>query len=417
MKNLLILGAGTAGTMILNKLHKELDLNEWRLTIVDKDENHYYQPGFLFIPFQIYDAERFVRPKRDFIPDDATFIIAEVEEIEPEANAVRLADGRRLEYDVLIVATGTAPRPEQTPGLDGDLWYRDAFDFYTFEGARKLRDRLAMWEGGRLVILLAESVFKCPVAPLEFTFLADAFFAERGMRREVEITYVTPFAGAFTKPKAAAFLGGLLKEKGVTVVPDFYVERVDEDRKVLVSYDEREVPFDLLVAVPVNMGADFVEASGMGDTDELQYIPTDKRTLQARDHANVFVAGDAGNLPTSKAGSVAHFGAEILTENVLHYIAGEPLSASFDGHANCFIETGYGKASLIDFNYDTEPLPGKFPIPVLGPMSLLKETRVNHLGKLAFEWAYWHMLLTGKTIPVSNHMSMRGKDVGTPQLA
>jgi sulfide:quinone oxidoreductase len=159
------------------------------------------------------------------------------------------------------------------------------------------------------------------------------------------------------------------------------------------------------------MGADFVEASDMGDVDDLNYVPTDRHTLRARDHANVFVIGDATNLPASKAGSVAHFEAEILVENVLHHLAGEPLSASFDGHANCFIETGHGKAALIDFNYDTEPLPGDFPVPLLGPMRLLRESRVNHLGKLAFEWIYWHRLLTGKTLPVSTALSMAGKRV------
>ena len=411
MKTLLILGAGTAGTMMANKLRKELHPTDWAITLVDKDEDHLYQPGLLFVPFQVYDAERLLRPRRDFIPEGVDFVVAEIEKIEPDQNQVLLTDGRQLDYDVLIVATGTTPRPEETPGLDGELWYRDAFDFYTFEGACALRDRLATWEGGRLVIFLAESIFKCPIAPLEFAFLADAFFDERGMRDQVDITYVTPLSGAFTKPRAASFLGGLLDEKGITVVPDFYVERVDEDRKVLVSYDEMEVPFDLLVAVPVNMGADLVEASDMGDIDDLNYIPTDKQTLQARDHENVFVIGDATNLPTSKAGSVAHFESEILTENVLSYIQGQPLSATFDGHANCFIETGHGKAALIDFNYDTEPLPGTFPLPVVGPMSLLKETRANHMGKLAFEWVYWHMLLTGKPLPVSTAMSMRGKKV------
>ena len=411
MKSLLILGAGTAGTMMANRLRKELPPEAWAITLIDKDETHLYQPGLLFVPFGIYDAERLIRPRQDFIPSGVDFVVAEVEHVEPTQNHVRLADGRQLDYDVLIVATGTTPRPEETPGLNGELWYRDAFDFYTYAGACALRDRLATWEGGRLVIFLAESIFKCPVAPLEFAFLADSYFQERGMREKVEITYVTPLSGAFTKPKAAAFLGDLMEEKGITVIPDFYAERVDEDRKMLVSYDEQEVPFDLLVAVPVNMGADLVEASDMGDVDDLNYIPTDKQTLQARDFENVFVIGDATNLPASKAGSVAHFESEILTENVLDYIHGRPLSATFDGHANCFIETGHGKAALIDFNYDTEPLPGTFPLPIVGPMSLLKQTRANHMGKLAFEWVYWHLLLTGKPLPVSTPMSMKGKRV------
>ena len=409
MKKLLILGAGTAGTMMLNKLHKQLDPAEWHCTIVDKDPVHYYQPGFLFIPFGVYQPEEVQRPKADFFPEGTDVVWAEVEQVLSEENQVLLTDGRTLPYDVLIIATGTEPRPGETPGLQGTLWYKDIFDFYTFEGSTRLAEKLATWDGGRLVINLAESIIKCPVAPLEFAFLADAYFTEKGLRDRVDILYVTPLSGAFTKPKATEVLSNLLAEKGIEVVPDFYLERVDEDTKTLVSYDGQEVPFDLLVSIPVNMGADYVEASDMGDADDLNFIPTDKHTLQARDYDNIFVVGDATNVPTSKAGSVAHFMAEILTENVLHYIHGEPLTASFDGHANCFIETGFGKAALIDFNYDTEPLPGTFPLPFLGPMRLLDESRMNHMGKLLFRWVYWHMLLTGKTLPVPTHMSMAGK--------
>ena len=409
MKRVLILGGGLAGTMMLNKLHKHLDASEWQITIVDKDPDHHYQPGYLFIPFGIYNPEDVVRPKTDFFPPDTDVKWGSVTLVEPTKNRVVLDDERALEYDILIVATGAKPSPDETPGLEGTLWYKDIFDFYTLEGATQLRDKLAKWRGGRLVINIAESVIKCPVAPLEFAFLADSFFKERGIRDKVDIVYSTPMAGAFTKPIATEFLGKLLEDKGIEVIPDFYLEHVDEDRKVIVSYDEKEIPFDLLVSIPVNMGADFVSASEMGDADDLNFIPTNKHTLQAQAFENVFIIGDATNVPTSKAGSVAHFMADVLTKNVLNYIKGKPLVESFDGHANCFIETGDGKASLIDFNYDTEPLPGKYPVPVIGPMSLLKETRMNHFGKLAFKWVYWNMLLTGKELPVSNNMSLAGK--------
>lgn len=410
MKNLLILGAGTAGTIMVNKLARTLDPSVWQLTIVDKDPFHYYQPGFLFIPFGIFPPDQMVRPKEYYFPKGSlNAIFAEVEQVLPTEQQVRLMDGRLLDYDLLIIATGTTPRPDETPGLLGDLWYKDIFDFYTFEGASRLADKLAGWEGGRLVINLAESIIKCPIAPLEFAFLADSFFKERGMRDKVELVYVTPLSGAFTKPKAARLLGDLLEEKHIQVIPDFYLERVDQERKTLISYDEQEVPFDLLVSIPVNMGDDMVERSDMGDDEDLNFIPTDKHTLQSKDYPNIFVIGDATNVPTSKAGSVAHFEADIVYENVLDFIAGRPLSACFDGHANCFIETGEGKAVLIDFNYDTEPLPGKFPLPVIGPMDLLKPSRANHYGKLFFEWVYWHRLLQGKPLPVPNHMSMLGK--------
>jgi sulfide:quinone oxidoreductase len=411
MKKILILGAGTAGTMMANKLNRNLSPDAWEITIVDKNEKHYYQPGFLFIPFGIYKPEDVVRPKRDFIPQGVSVIFNEVVKIVAEENYVILRDATRLYYDILIVATGTVPVPEETEGLKGELWYKDIFDFYTYEGSTRLAKKLEAWPGGNLVINLAETIIKCPVAPLEFTFLADAFFREKGIRDKVKISYVTPLSGAFTKPKTTELLNNIMVEKQINVVPDFYLQRVDNKRKVLVSYDEREVPFDLLVTIPVNKGDEVIAASNMGDEDGLNFVPTDKFTLQNKKFENIFVIGDATNVPASKAGSVAHFEAEILTKNIISYISGQPFEAMFDGHSNCFIETGNGKATLIDFNYDTEPLPGKFPFPGIGPMGLLKVTRANHLGKLAFKWVYWHMLLTGKKLPVSTHMSMAGKKV------
>jgi sulfide:quinone oxidoreductase len=411
MKNLLILGGGTAGTMMANKLCRVLNLTYWNVTVVDKDVFHYYQPGFLFVPFGIYQPKDVVRTKKEFLPQSVEFLIANVEEIIPLKNEVRLNDGAILPYDILIIATGAQVVPEETEGLKEELWYKDIFDFYTYEGSTCLAKKLESWDGGRLVINLAESIIKCPVAPLEFAFLADAFFTGKGIREKVEITYVTPLSGAFTKPKATKMLSRLLDEKNINVVPDFYVQRVDNDRKVIVSYDEKEVPFDLLVSVPVNKGSDVIRNSKMGDEDGLNFALTDKFTLQSKAAENIFVIGDATNVPASKAGSVAHFEAEILTENILNYIQGMPMQAKFDGHSNCFIETGYGKAALIDFNYDTEPLPGMFPLPIVGPMGLLKVSRANHWGKLAFRWVYWHMLLTGKKLPVSTHMSMAGKEV------
>lgn len=408
-KNLIIIGAGTAGTMMANKLNHELDNRQWQITIIDRDNTHYYQPGFLFIPFGIYKPEDVVKSRTEFLPDELNFIMDEVETIKGENNEVYLKSGKILKYDVLIIATGVETVPEETPGLKEELWYKDIFDFYTYEGAVNLADKLKDWKGGKLVINLAETAIKCPVAPLEFTFLADAYFTERGMRDKVDIKYVTPLSGAFTKPKATEMLNGLMTEKNIEVIPDFYLARVDNEKKVIVSYDEKEVPFDLLITIPVNKGDKVIERSGMGDEDGLNFVPTDKASLQSKKFKNIFVIGDTTNVPASKAGSVAHFEAEILTENVISFINNKPMTATFDGHANCFIETGYGKAALIDFNYTTEPLPGKFPFAMVGPMDLLKTTRANHFGKLAFKWVYWHMLLTGKKLPVSTHMSMTGK--------
>lgn len=407
MKRILILGGGTAGTIMLNKLAKSLDLNEWKLTIVDKDKNHYYQPGFLFIPFGIYDAEDVIKPKEQFFPDDVEVIWSDVDRILPEESRVILSDGRQLGYEYLIIATGTEIRPDEIEGLSGPLWHKSIFDFYTIEGAIALSEYLKNWEGGKLVLNIAEMPIKCPVAPLEFVFLADDHFRRMGMREKVDITLVTPLDAAFTKPVAARELGGFLADKNINIVTEFNIGRVDNEEKKIYSWDEREVEFDVLISVPTNMGNRMIERSSMGD--ELNFVPTDRNTLQSKQWENIFAIGDATDLPTSKAGSVAHFESEILFENIIHAINNEPLSASFDGHANCFIESGDGKGLLIDFNYDTEPLPGKFPMASIGPFSLLKESRMNHLGKMGFKWVYWNLLLRGKDLPIDPHMKMTGK--------
>jgi len=407
MRKLLILGAGTAGTMIANKLRHRLDTHEWSVTIVDKNDEHHYQPGYLFVPFGGYNRDDIIKTRHQFIPKGVEMVYGDIDRVDAEANKVLLADGKSLDYDYLIVATGTTPRPDQTPGMAGALWHKKVFDFYTLEGAEALHQALESFEGGRLVVHITEMPIKCPVAPLEFAFLADSWLRGRGMRDRVEMVYVTPLDGAFTKPIAAHELGGMLEERKIHLETDFMIERVDEEKAALVSYDEREIPFDLLVTVPLNMGADFIARSGLGD--DLNYVPVDKHTFLSTAHDNIFALGDASDAPASKAGSVAHFAVDGFVHNFMHYIKGEAMTDSFDGHANCFVESGDDKALLIDFNYETEPLPGKFPLPGVGPMSLLKETHANHLGKLAFRHIYWNMLLPGRPIPLPAHMSMAGK--------
>jgi len=408
MKTFLILGAGTAGTMVANKMIESLDPEEWKIIIVDQEETHYYQPGFLFIPFGIYTSSDVVKPKRDFIPHRVEFVLSKIELIEPDKQRVTLQrENRVIQYDYLVVATGSHIDPSETDGLSDNGWHESVFDFYTIEGASALERYFKFWKGGRIVLNIVEMPIKCPVAPLEFLFLADWFFHQRGIRDDVDIKFVTPLPGAFTKPRASSLLGDLLTEKNIHLEADYNIMEVNHEQKTIRSYDEREVPFDVLITIPTNKGADVIGRSGMGD--ELNFIPTDPFTLQSKNWENVWVIGDAGNLPTSKAGSVAHFMLDILVENIQRHMEGlEPLP-KFDGHANCFIESGFEKGILIDFNYDIEPLPGKYPLPGFGPFSLLKESPVNHWGKMMFRWMYWNILLKGGEMPFESQMSMAGK--------
>jgi sulfide:quinone oxidoreductase len=408
MRDLLVLGAGTAGTMVVNKLRPRLSASEWRITIVDQSEEHHYQPGYLFVPFGTYRPEEIVKPRQRLITRGVAQVTGEIDRVDTDAKVVHLVDGTELSYDQLVIATGTHPTPEETPGLaEPEAKERGVHSFYTLEDAVALRDALERFDGGKLVVNLVDLPIKCPVAPLEFAFLAEAWLREHGLRDRTELTYVTPLDGAFTKPLAARELGGMFDERGIALEADFMLERVDLDQQQLVSYDEREVPFDLLVTIPLNFGAEYVGRSGLGD--ELRHVKVDKHTFLADGHDDIFALGDAANLPTSKAGSVAHFAVDVFVENFLRHVEGLAMQEHFDGHANCFIESGDGKAMLLDFNYDTEPLLGSFPLPELGPLKLLAESEANHWGKLAFRWIYWHVLLPGRPLPLSVSMSMLGK--------
>ena len=405
----MILGAGTAGTMMANHLSRKINSKNWNITIIDEHESHYYQPGFLFIPFGTYSEKDVIKKKSKFIPKKVEYIQEKIEIINPHKNQIKLKNGNLIDFNILIIATGCKVVPEEIDGLtDENIWHKDAFDFYTLEGAKALYKRLEKFESGKFVVHISEMPIKCPVAPLEFAFLADSFFTKKGVRDNIEISYVTPLSGAFTKQNCSTVLGYLLKEKNIKLIPDFNIESVDSNTKKIVSFDDKKIDFDCLVTIPTNMGDEVIENSEMGD--ELNFIATDKHTLQSKDHENIFVIGDATDLPSSKAGSVAHFQAEILTHNIMNFIKNKPLRPDFDGHANCFIESGFGKAFLIDFNYDVEPVEGKFPFPLIGPMSLLKESRLNHFGKLAFRHIYWNILLRGLPMPgIPTQMKTWGK--------
>jgi sulfide:quinone oxidoreductase len=408
-KQIVILGGGTGGTMTANRLRRRFELDEAEIHVVDLDDRHVYQPGLLFVPFGLATLDEIVRPRRRQLRSGIVFHEAEVGWVHSDRDEVLLADGEILQYDVLIVATGSRLQPDETEGLTGPGWNERVFTFYTPDGADALRAALERFEGGRLVVNLVDMPIKCPVAPLEFAFLADWHLRERGVRSRTELVYATPLDGAFTKPVASEHLSSLLGGKEIELVTEFNASEVDGVGGTLRAYDGRSLDFDLLVTVPLHGGAEYVERSaGLGDA--LGFVPTDPSTLQTRDTPNVFALGDATDLPTSKAGSVTHFEAEVLTENVVRYFADKDLERGYDGHTNCFIETGFHKALLIDFNYETEPLPGHFPVAIGLP--LLRESRLNHLGKLAFQWIYWHALLPGRELPgIGPAMPTRGKRV------
>lgn len=408
MKNIVVLGGGTAGTMAANMLVKEQPLKDWRITVVDKNNDHKYQPGFLFVPFGMVPARRLKQSRRRFLPKGAEFVEDDAVQIDREAKEVILKSGRHLPYDELIIATGTVPRPDLVPGMeDGSLWYEKVFDFYTLDGAKALKKAVKDLKRGRLVVNICEMPIKCPVAPIEFALLAQDYMRKKGLGWDVDVVYVTPLDGAFTKPVASAAIGDLMAQRGIEVVTDFQIERIDNETQELVSYDGRRVPFDLLATIPPNRGVRIAQDSGL--SDDMGFIEVDKHTLQSIQDPHIWSAGDATNVPTSKAGSVAHFEMDSLIPNIVEAAQGLPPTHMFDGHANCFIDSGRGQGLLLDFNYDTEPLPGRFPIYGVPFLKLLGPSFANHMAKMGFEGVYWTMLLPGRHLPFTADMQMKGK--------
>lgn len=405
MRRIVILGSGAGGTIVANQLRGQLPEDEWEIVIIDRDEQHHYQPGYLFIPFGIYTREDILQPKRLFIPRGVEFVLDEVTGVDA-GNRIVLTRRGSYGYDWLVVATGARIKPDEVEGM-AEAWDTDIHNFYTLTGAERLRKALKYFTCGKIVLNIAELPFKCPIAPLEFLFMCDWFLTVSGARSSVELELVTPLGSVFTKPIAAKALAHVAEKKNVNVTPNFQIAKVDAARKTIEAHDGRSVGYDLLVSIPPNFGESCLNQSGL--VDPMGYVMVNKNTLKAEKAERIFVLGDATNVPTSKAGSVAHYQAYTLVENLLREIDGyEPLP-TFDGHATCFLESGYDKAILLDFNYEVEPLPGKFPFPGVGPFSLLKESLSNHWGKMMFRWVYWELMMRGKDLPMENQMNLAGK--------
>ncbi len=406
-KKIVVLGAGTGGTIVSNNLRRHLP-DDWEITVIDRDDKHIYQPGMLFVPFDIQKSGTLTRSRKKYILPGVNFVIDEITHIDPEKREVKTKN-RSFSYDFLVISTGCKIVPEENDGLM-DAWGKNAFTFYSIEGADLLRQKLKEFDGGKLVLNIAEVPFKCPVAPIEFVFLADWYFKKKGIRNKVEIELVTPLTGAFTKPKASAVFGESAKEKNIKITPAFELNEVNGKEKYIESIQGDKIPYDMLVIIPTTIGDDVISDSGLDDG--IGYVPTHLNTLQALKHERIYVIGDATNVPTSKAGSVAHYEADVVVFNIMAEIHGIKPEEIYDGHSTCFIVYSKGTSSLIDFNYKIEPLPGKFPLPHMGPFSLLKETKANWYGKIGFEWLYWNVLLAGRHLGMPPTLVMAGKEIG-----
>lgn len=372
MENFLIIGGGTAGTMLANKLAKgltsEINAGQVEITVVSEKDYHVYQPGFLYIPFQLKRPEEIVRPIYDVMDSNVKIIIDSAMDIDEQKKKVTLKSGKTLSYNYLILATGSHPQPVEIPGL------KDAGHmFFTMESALKLQETMKNFKGGKVVVAVGLP-HKCPVAPLEFAMMFEDWTRQLGIRKETEITYAYPLAGPYGTASVAELATKEFSERDIHIETFFFMDSVDTEKKELISLDGRRLPFDLLIAIPPHKGADIIGKSQLGDQDN--WLPTDRHKLNLVDYDSIFVVGDATNLPISKAGSTAHFESEILAENLIDKVRGGEGNKQYNGKVFCFIETGLNKATYISFDYENPPKP-------------VTPSQMVHFAKIGYNNMHW----------------------------
>ncbi len=384
MQRILILGGGVGGTLTANllvkRLRQRIDRGEVEVMVVDSTGQHVYQPGFMYIAMGGERAANLQRPERSLLDKRVTLVIGEVARVDEDRQVVALTDGLELGYDQLVLATGSRIVPEAIEHFD-----TEAQHFYSAEAAARLRTALDRFDGGRIVIGIAGMPYKCPPAPLEVAFLIEAEMRQRGLRDRTTIDFCSPIGRAFTIETVSEMATPILERKGIELHTFFNVEAIDPERKVVLSLEGEELPYDLLILVPPHKGQQFLMDSGLAPAPG-GWLPTDRATLQVGGRPNVYALGDATDLPLSKAGSTAHFEAPVVTERLVAAIEGRAVDhprGDYLGKVMCFFEIGDGKGTLLQFDYEHPPKPPK-------------PNQLWHLGKIVFNKTYWHTVPKGR---------------------
>jgi sulfide:quinone oxidoreductase len=371
----IVLGGGVGGTIAANLVSKELG-PEARVTLIDPVGMHLYQPGFLYLALGQANGRWLAQDERRLLRDEVELMIDRAVRIDPENRSIALARGGSIGYDYLVLATGARLAREEIPGL-----VEGAHDFYSLEGAIRLREALRTFSGGRIVMGVAGIPYKCPPAPVEFVFMLEEFLRKRGIREKSTITLASPLNRAFTIEATSKLVQPILEARGIELGTFFNVEAVFPDKKTVTSIEGEELPYDLLVLVPPHRGAQVIEDSGLGD--ERGWVPVSRATLQHEKFDTIFAIGDATNLPISKSGSTAHFEAPVVASQIAARIRGTAAKENYGGRVMCFLETGHHQATTIRFDYQHPPV---------SPRPSLQW----HVAKWAFNRLYWQTVPQGR---------------------
>ena len=370
-----VLGGGVGGTLIANLLDKDLG-HDVHVTVVDPTGMHDYQPGYLYVALGEAKGHWLTREERTLLRGGVDLAIERAIRVHPDAGTVQMERGGELSYDYLVIATGARLVPDAIPGL-----VEGSFEFYSLPGAERLSQELDRFKGGRVKVGVAGIPYKCPPAPVEFTFLVEEYLRKRGLRDKSEVELLSPLNRAFTIESASTLIAPIMEERGIGLTTFFNVEAVDPSAGVVESLEGEKQEYDLLVLVPPHKGQQVVIDSGLGDPGG--WVPTDKHTLNVEGQERIFALGDATNLPISKSGSTAHFEAPVIASRIASLIHGTAPKENYGGRVMCFLETGNGQATSLRFDYEHPPVP---PQP----------NRAWHMAKWLFNRMYWETVPQGR---------------------
>jgi sulfide:quinone oxidoreductase len=370
-----VLGGGVGGTLAANLLSKQLGA-EATITVVDPTGMHVYQPGYLYLALGQTNGRWLVRDERTLLRRDVELVVEKALRVHPDAGTVQLERGGSIEWDYLVIATGARLVHDQVPGL-----VEGSYEFYSLDGAQRLREALRRFTGGRILLGIAGIPYKCPPAPVEFVFMLEEHLRKRGIREQSEITLLSPLNRAFTIESASKVIQPIMEERGIELTTFFNVESVDPSAHTVSSLEGEKYEYDLLILVPPHRGQSVVMDSNLGDASG--WLPTDRSTLQVEGYDRIFAMGDATNLPISKSGSTAHFEAPVVASRIASLVRGTAPKENYGGKVMCFLETGNRKATVLRFDYEHPPAPPK-------PNNLW------HTSKWMLNRLYWEIVPQGR---------------------
>ncbi len=377
MKQILVVGSGTGGTLTANllssSLRRKIKDGDISVTLVGERATHPFQPGNLDVAFKGASPDSFVKEERDLLSDGVTFVEDPAEKIDLKEKRVKTKGGRDLTYDYLVIATGAVADPDRLSGLR-----EDSFNFHTGpRDAARLWNALQGFRGGNIVVAIAGTPHKCPPSPDEAAFMLDELFTKRGIRDKVTIKFLTPYPRPYPAEKISNVVAPLFEERGIEVVPFFNVDSVDPKTHTISSLEGESYDYDMLIVVPPHRGADVILASSIGDQDG--WIPTERGTMNVKGYSDVYALGDATDIPVSKSGVVAHLQSVVVARNIVSAIEQSPERLQYNGRINCPMEVGGRRAIFVSATYTSPP-------------SDQKPSFVKYVMKKSFVRLYWRAL-------------------------